>query len=95
MYSLTSFYFKKKNSNPVLVFVLFFVLLVVLFYSQELFGLATKKKSNKVVREEEFVDCSSFCEGSHLCFAVKEDLNKGFLKEFQHIEPWIKVMLCE
>lgn len=62
---------------------------------QELFGLATKKKSNKVVREEEFVDCSSFCEGSHLCFAVKGDLNKGFLKEFQHIEPWIKVMLYE
>lgn len=45
MYSLTSFYFKKKNSNPVLVF--FFVLLVVLFYSQELFGLATKKNQTK------------------------------------------------
>lgn len=81
MYSLTSFYFKKKNSNPVLVFVLFFVLLVVLFYSQELFGLATKKNQT-VVREEEFVDCSSFCEGSHLCFAVKGDLNKDFSKNF-------------
>lgn len=47
MYSLTSFYLKKKISNPVLVFVLFFVLLVVLFYSQELFGLATKKNQTK------------------------------------------------